>query len=467
MNTHQPNQDGFHPRPTGSASQAADHAHGRPAAGAGIANVAPGNAKPGKYRWIICVLLLFGTIINYIDRQVIGILKPEIGTTLGWSEIDYANLVFAFQLAYAIGYLVAGPIMARVGVRLGYGVAVAVWSLAGMAHAIVRTAAGFMGARFVLGLAEGANFPAAIKAVSDWFPKKERALATGVFNAGANLGALITPIIVPLIAKWWGWQAAFLVTGAIGLVWLFAWVPLYREPGAHKRVSAAELAYIRQDPPDPPSLRVPWLQLLRHKQTWVFVTGMFMTAPVWWFYLFWVPDFLNKKHGLDLLQLGLPLFVIYLMTAVGSVGGGWLSSHLLRRGWSLNASRKIAMLTCAACALPVFAASQVTSLWVATVLIGLAASAHQGFAANLFTLVSDTAPRQAVSSIVGIGGLASGIGGMIAAKAAGYILEWTGSYMTLFAAASVAYCAALLIMHLLNPKHDPMRIDSKYLHSKT
>lgn len=413
----------------------------------------------GRYRWWICGLLFFGTTINYIDRQVIGILKPELSRTLGWSEIDYSNIVFSFQVAYAFGYLLAGRAMDRLGVRLGYALAVAVWSIAGMAHAGVRSVAGFCMARFGLGLAEGGNFPAAVKAVSEWFPKSERALATGIFNAGSNVGALITPILVPWITVRWGWPAAFIFTGGLGVVWLLAWWPSYREPEKHSRLSASELAHIRQDPIDPP-IRISWFALLGYRQTWVFAVGMFMTGPIWWFYLFWIPDFLFKQHGLNLVQLGPPLVVIYLMTDVGSIGGGWLSSHLIHRGWTVNAARKTAMLVCALCVVPVFAASQVADLWVATILIGLAASAHQGFAANLFTLVSDTAPRQVVSSIVGIGGMAGAMGGMFIAKLTGYILEWTGNYLPLFIIASSAYCVALLIIHLLNPRLAPMRLGS-------
>ncbi len=442
--------------------------------------------RRGWYRWVICGLLFFATTINYIDRQVIGILKNGLSAELHWSEIDFSNIVFAFQAAYAIGYAAGGRFMDRVGVRLGYALAVLFWSLAAMAHGLNRlipveaklripdpfgpgageawllvmpmTVAGFCAARFALGLTEGGNFPAAIKAVCEWFPKKERALATGIFNAGSNVGALLTPLLVPWLTIHFGWPMAFVATGGLGLFWLIAWWGMYQSPDQHPRVSPAELAHIRSDPPDPP-MRIPWLELLRHRQTWAFVVGIVMTGPVWWFYLFWIPGFLQDKHGLNLLQVGAPLVVIYLMTDVGSVGGGWLSSWLIKRGWTINAARKTAFLVCALCVVPVFFASMVSGLWVAVVLIGLAASAHQGFSANLYTLVSDTAPRQVVSSVVGIGGMASANSGMFIAKLVGYILEWTHSYFIPFAIAATAYLIALLIIHLLLPRMEPMKLD--------
>jgi ACS family hexuronate transporter-like MFS transporter len=439
----------------------------------------------GWSRWGICALLFFATTLNYIDRQVIGILKPDLAKELGWNEIDYSNIVFAFQIAYAIGYAGAGRLIDRMGVRLGYALAVLFWSLAAMAHALTRfippeaklrdwmpwasqgapnwlmmipmTVLGFMAARFALGLAEGGNFPAAVKTVSEWFPRKERALATGIFNAGSNIGALVAPLLVPWLTMKFGWPAAFLATGALGFLWLTFWWPFYQDPGKHPRISPAELAYIRSDPPDPVA-KIPWLSLLRYRQTWAFVVGMALSAPIWWFYLFWIPDFLNKQYGLNLLKLGPPLVTIYLMTDVGSIGGGWLSSWLLKRGWSVNAARKTAMLVCALCVVPVFAASSVSNLWVATVLVGLAASAHQGFSANLYTLVSDTAPRKVVSSIVGIGGMAGAIAGMFSAKFIGYVLQWTGQYRVLFLIASGAYLVNLLLIHLLNPRLEPMKL---------
>lgn len=453
-------------------------------------------ARPrGRYRWGICALLFFATTINYIDRQVLGILKPVLAKDLGWTEIDYSNVVLTFQFAYAFGYLLAGRFIDRVGVRSGYALIVAFWSLAAMAHGLLAfvppdaaialvgdtslgravvivlygggavtavalpwTVVGFCAARFALGISEGGNFPAAVKTVSEWHPVNERALATGIFNAGSNVGALVTPLVVPAITLAWGWAASFYVTGAIGFVWLVAWLRMYRPLAGHPRVSEEERAYILRDPPDP-VVKVSWLSLLGYRQTWAFVVGMFMAAPIWWFYLFWIPGFLYDKHGLNLLQMGIPLVAIYLVADVGSIGGGWLSSRLIARGWSVNAARKTAMLVCALCVVPVFLASNTTSLVFATVLLSLAAAAHQGFAANLYTLVSDTAPRFCVSSIVGIGGMVGSFGGMLLAKATGFILEKTGSYLILFGIASTAYLVALAVIHLLNPRLDRMNLD--------
>jgi ACS family hexuronate transporter-like MFS transporter len=285
----------------------------------------------GWFRWVICALLFLATTINYMDRQVISILKPTLMSDLGWNEIDYSNVVFAFQAAYAIGYGGGGWFMDRVGTRFGYAVAVLVWSLAAMGHAFVRTVAGFSAARLVLGLAEGGNFPVAVKTISEWFPKRERALAAGIFNSGTNVAVVLTPLFVPWLTWHWGWPTAFFVTGALGLAWLVLWTLLYRSPQVHPRVSAAELAHIQSDPPDP-DIRIPWLELLRHRQTWVFAAGITLTAPVWWFYLFWVPGFLHDRHGLELMKFGPPLITIYLIADAGSIAGGWLSSRLLKRG---------------------------------------------------------------------------------------------------------------------------------------
>jgi len=409
----------------------------------------------GGVRWGICLMLFLATTINYVDRQVISILKPTLMSDIGWNEIDYSNVVFAFQAAYAIGYAGGGWFMDRIGTRFGYAIAVLVWSLAAMGHAFVRTVTGFGAARFVLGLAEGGNFPVAVKTVSEWFPKRERALAAGIFNAGTSVALLLTPLFVPWLTVHWGWPTAFLVTGALGLAWLVIWLLLYHSPQAHPWISQMELAHIQSDPPDP-EVRISWLELLRHRQTWVFTAGITLVAPVWWFYLFWVPGFLHDRHGLKLAEFGPPLIAIYLIADAGSIAGGWLSSRLLKRGWTTNAARKTAQLVCALCVVPVFAAATVTNLWVVTILIGLAAAAHQGFMANLYAMVSDTAPRRVVSSIVGIGGAASALAGMCAAKATGYVLQWTGSYVLLFGAASGAYLLALLVMHVINPRHEEM-----------
>jgi ACS family hexuronate transporter-like MFS transporter len=412
----------------------------------------------GNYRWVICALLFFAATINYIDRQVIGILKPTLQTEIGWSEIGYSRVVLSFQAAYAIGLLLAGRLMDRIGTRKGFSLAIIFWSFAAMGHALARTVFGFGVARFLLGLGEAGNFPAAIKTVAEWFPKKERALATGIFNSGTNIGALVTPLVVPVIAFNWGWRAAFIVTGAIGFIWLVAWWALYRHPEEHPSLSKTELDYIQSDPPDP-AVSVPWSRLIPHRQTWAFSLAKFMTDPIWWVYLFWLPDFLHKRHGLSLKDFGPPLVVVYLLADIGSIGGGWISSSLIKRGWSINSGRKLAMLICATAVIPIVLAAQTSNIWVAVVLIGIAAAAHQGWSCNLFTTTSDMFPRHAVGSVVGIGGMAGAIGGMIIAWLVGQILEYTGSYVPIFIIAASAYLAALLVFHLLSPKLEPANLE--------
>jgi ACS family hexuronate transporter-like MFS transporter len=413
----------------------------------------------GHYRWMICALLFFAATINYMDRQIIGLLKPLLQSEIGWSEIDYSNIIFAFQLAYAIGLLFVGRVMDWLGSRKGFSLSVAIWSVAAMVHALAHSVFGFGAARFTLGLGESGNFPASIKAVAEWFPKKERALATGIFNSGTNIGALVTPLFVPWITRNYGWQMAFIATGAVGFLWLVAWLALYRTPEEHPRLGKAELDYIRSDPPESAS-KISWLQLVPHRQTWAFAIGKFLTDPIWWFYLFWVPDFLFKTHGITLLGVGLPLFVIYQMATVGSVAGGWLSSFLIKRGRSVNAARKTAMLTCALAVVPIVFVTRVSSLWAAVVLIGLAAAAHQGWSANIFTLASDTFPRRAVGSVVGLGGMFGSLGALLLAKVTGYVLQWTGSYLPLFIIAGSAYLTALVIIHILNPRLEPAGLGS-------
>jgi ACS family hexuronate transporter-like MFS transporter len=404
-------------------------------------------------------LLFFAATINYIDRQVIGILKPTLQAEIGFNEVEYSWIVFYFQLAYAIGLLLVGRLMDWLGTRTGFSVAIVVWSVAAMAHALARSVFGFSAARFALGLGEAGNFPASIKTVAEWFPKKERAFATGVFNAGTNVGALATPLLVPVIVGLWGWQWAFILTGAIGFIWLIFWLLLYRKPEEHPHLSDSELAYIRSDPPEPET-RIPWAKLIPHRQTWAFAIGKFMTDPIWWVYLFWLPDFLHKQHGLSLKQFGLPLATIYIIADVGSIGGGWLSSTLIKRGWSINRGRKTAMLVCALAVIPIVIAAKTSNLWVAVVLIGIAAAAHQGWSANIFTMASDMFPRQAVGSVVGIGGMMGSIGGMMIARLVGEILQRTGSYVPIFILAASAYLLALLVIHLLAPRLEPAPIDA-------
>ncbi len=408
-------------------------------------------ARIGRYRWLICALLFFATTINYVDRQVLGVLKATLQTDLGWNEIDYSNVAFAFTTAYAIGLVLIGRLMDWLGTRKGFSFAIIFWSIAAMGHALVNSVMGFSVARFALGLGEAGNFPAAVKTVAEWFPKKERALATGIFNSGSNIGAIVTPLVVPWITVTYGWRTAFIVTGALGFVWLFFWLLLYRRPEEHRRLSPTELAYIRSDPAEA-TTKIAWARLIPHRQTWAFAMGKFITDPVWWFYLFWLPDFLGKTYKLDLKNIGLPLIIIFIAADVGSIAGGWLSSALIKRGWTINAGRKTAMLICALGVVPILFAAKAANLWVAVALIGLATAAHQGWSANLFTLTSDMFPRRAVGSVVGIGGMAGAIGGMLIAKVAGYLLEWTGSYVPLFTFAASAYLVALLVIHLLVPR---------------
>jgi ACS family hexuronate transporter-like MFS transporter len=432
---------------------------------------------------MICVLLLFAAIINYVDRQIIGILKPTLTTEFGWSdERIYSSIVFCFQLAYAIGFLFAGRFMDRVGVRAGFAISVSLWSIAAMAHGLAGyvdwtipmlnldskagfmivtltgAAAGLAVARFALGIGEAGAFPASIKTVAEWFPKKERALATGIFNSGTNVGAIVTPLTVPWIAGHWGWQWAFIITGLLGFFWVAWWWIAYRQPESHPRLKPTELAYIRSDPADAPA-KIPWRKLLGHRQTWAFALGKFLTDPVWWLYLFWIPDFFNRNHGLDLKSIGLPLITIYLVADVGSIGGGWLSGRFMKMGWTPNRSRKMAMLICALSVLPVMFAAKVSNLWLAVLLVSIAAAAHQGWSANLFTLTSDMFPRKAVGSVVGIGGTAGAVGGMFISLIVGAILQSTKSYVPIFIMASSMYLIALLVIHILVPRLDAAKLE--------
>jgi ACS family hexuronate transporter-like MFS transporter len=411
----------------------------------------------GWYRWVICALLFFATTINYVDRTVLGVLEPHLKQEIGWTATQYGDINSAFNLAYAIGFLFAGWMMDRIGTRWGYSISLTVWSLAAAAHAFAGSVWGFAAARFALGIGESGNFPAAIRTVAEWFPKKERAFATGIFNAGSNVGAILAPALVPILFAVWGWKAAFIATGLAGLVWVFFWWPLYRPPREHPKVSPEELAYIESDPPDP-AVKIPWLELLPHRQTQAFAIGKFLTDAVWWFYLFWFAKFMNEQFGVDIKTIGLPMITVYLLADVGSVAGGWQSSWLLGRGWSANAARKTAMFTCALCVVPVVAAPLVGNKWIAVLLIGMAAAAHQGFSANLFTLTSDMFPRRAVGSVVGIGGFCGAIGGVLMNLSAGRLRDMTGNYFAMFAIAASAYLTALLIIHLLVPKLEPVKL---------
>lgn len=414
-------------------------------------------AATGRYRWVVVALLFGAMVINYVDRQALGLLKPELSADFGWSETDYADLVFWFQAAYAVAYLAWGRIIDRVGARFGFGVAFLIWQAGHMATAAAGSFGGFIASRVVLGLGEGGAFPAGIKAVAEWFPKKERALATGIFNAGTNIGAIVTPLLIPTITLAFGWKATFIITGLLGLIWLPIWLLVYRRPREHPRLSPAELAHIESDPSDPVET-VAWTRLLGYRETWAYAIGKFLIDPVWWMFLFWLPDFLGKRYGLDLKTFGPPLVAIYLLSDVGSVGGGWLSSRFMKRGWTINRARKVTMLICALLAVPVAGAALASNLWVAVLIIGVATAAHQGFSANLYTLPGDVFPRSAVGSVIGIGGMVGAIGGMAMSKYAGYVLDKIGSYTPIFILAASAYLLALAVVHILTPRMEPVKL---------
>jgi ACS family hexuronate transporter-like MFS transporter len=412
-----------------------------------------------NYRWRILTLLFFATTINYIDRQVIGILKPFIAEDLGWSEADYGYIVTAFQIAYAIGLLTTGRLLDKFGVRIGYLWAIVIWSIAGMAHAAARGVVSFAVARFALGIGESANFPAAIKSVAEWFPKKDRAFATGLFNSGATVGAVIAPVIVSAITLALGWQWAFIITGALGFIWVVLWLTYYHAPEKHPKVSKAELDYINQDENLNNTEKVfKWRDLFKHRETVAICSTRFISDWVWWFFLFWIPDFLSKTHGVDIKEVVLPLIVIYAVSSVGGIGGGWLSSKFIRMGKSIDFSRKTAILVCAIIVLPVMLVSSVNNLWAAVALITLAAAGHQGWAANIFTIVSDIYPKNAVASMIGLSGFAGAIGGALSASFVGLLLETTGSYLLIFLIAASVYLVNWLILKVFIKEIKPITI---------
>ena len=404
--------------------------------------------RPSSYRWTICALLFVATTINYVDRQVLGILAPTLQRELHWTEADYGDIVSWFSFAYAFGFLVAGRVIDWIGVRRGLAAAVVAWSVAAIAHAFARTAAGFSIARAMLGVSESAIFPGSIKAIAEWFPQKERALATGIFNAGTNTGAILTPLLVPWIALTWGWQSAFVVTGALGFLWLLLWIPLYRNPPASDTSVAGE--------------RVPWLSLFGHRQTWAFIVGKLMADPIWWFYLYWLPKFLDAKYGVKLAQVAAPIIVVYLIADVGSVGGGWISSALIKRGWSVNRARKATMFAMALLIVPTALVSRAPSMWAAVLIVGVAAAAHQAWSANVYTLASDMFPNFAVGSVVGIGAFAGAMGGVVFQRITGRILQANGSdYAPIFVVCGLAYVTAWVIIHLLAPRLEPARLETR------
>jgi ACS family hexuronate transporter-like MFS transporter len=402
--------------------------------------------KVGRYRWTICGLLFFATTINYLDRNILGILAPTLQKEIGWTPIEYGY----------IGLAVFGWFVDKYGTKIGYAISITGWSIAAMAHALASTVFGFGVARFFLGLSESGNFPSAIKATAEWFPKKERALATGIFNSGANIGAVVAPAVVPWLTVTFGWQSAFVATGATGFVWLILWIAFYEKPETAKKVSKEEMAYILSDPPEPVSEKVPWLQLLKYRQTWAFVAGKFLTDPIWWFYLYWLGLYLNNNFGVTLTHLGLPLIVIYTMTSIGSIGGGYLSGAMIKRGMAINRARRITMLIFALLVVPVVTAANISNMWLAVGIIGLATAAHQGWSANIFTTASDMFPKKVVGSVVGLGSFAGSLGGMIFLTSAGYIVQATGSYMILFIICGSVYLLALGLMTLLTNNVKPV-----------
>jgi ACS family hexuronate transporter-like MFS transporter len=423
--------------------------------------------KIGGYRWTILSLVFFATTINYLDRQVISLLKDDYLTPMfKWTETDYANIVVVFQICYGLGMLGVGWVIDKVGTKIGYSLSLAVWSIASIFHAAARSTLGFMIARGALGVSESGNFPAAIKTVAEWFPKKERALATGLFNSGSNVGAVIAPLTVPLIAVAWGWQWAFIITGSIGLIWLFFWLLIYEIPAKHKKLSKSELLYINSDKESieenkSPVEKVSWFKLLSFRQTWAYFIGKFLTDPVWWFYLFWLPSFLNKQYHMTKLELALPIAVVYTMTTFGSIFGGWLSGNFMKKGWPVYKARMTAMLIFALCVVPVVFAQYLGkfSPWYAVLIVGLAASAHQAWSANIFTTASDMFPKKAVASVTGIGGMAGAVGGILIAKLAGVLLDYykalgsiESGYYILFIICGSAYLVAWVIFNLLAPK---------------
>ncbi|HWY21341.1 MAG TPA: MFS transporter [Candidatus Acidoferrum sp.] len=418
-------------------------------------NPAPGSssasARLGRVRWTVCAMLFAATSINYMDRQVIAILKPTLEHSIGMTEVSYGYIVDAFQIAYAIGLLVAGRLIDKLGTRIGYMLVMVTWSLSAMGHALASTVLEFSFARFFLGLGESGNFPAAIKTVAEWFPQNERSLATGIFNSGANVGAILAPAIVPWVTLRYGWHAAFLTTGVFSVLWILWWFRYYRKPGDHPTLTAEELQHIYHEAAVDLGPSVPWGRLFKCRQTWAYSAAKFLTDPIWWFYLFWLPSYFSSKFSLNLSHLGLPLIVVYNISAIGSIGGGWLPAHFRRFGLSPNYARLAAMLVCACLVVPIFTAAGVHSLWTAIALIGVAAGAHQGWSANLFTTSSDMFPRSAVGAVVGIGGMAGSAGSALFAFFAGHILQLTHSYVILFGIASSAYLLALIVLYLLAP----------------
>jgi MFS transporter, ACS family, hexuronate transporter len=427
-------------------------------------SVEPGESalerRVSHFRWVILGLVFFATTVNYLDRMVMAVLAPFLQKEYAITNQQYGLIQGAFAFAYAIGQLGAGGFIDRVGVRLGYGCALIAWSISSMLHAVAHSAFGFGVMRVFLGIAESPNFPAATKTLSEWFPKKERAFAFGFVNAGTNMGALLAPAVVPFLASKWGWQWAFIGTGLVGLTWIFIWFPLYRPPAQHPKVSPAELALINSDPPEA-VIKVPWIQLFTYREAWAFALGKFLTDSMWWFYITWAPKFLYNHYNLNLVSIGLPLVIVYLMSDVGSIAGGWISSKMIKRGISINRARKTAMFICACGMLPVLFAQNASELWTAVFILGLATASHQGFSSNLYTLVSDMFPKSSVASVAGFGGTWGYMGATLFQVFVGHMVDeklGRANYTVPFFCASIAYLVAFGVIHLLAPRIRPIEI---------
>ncbi len=410
-------------------------------------------------RWVICTLLFFATVIAYVDRGVIAYLKNTLESVIpGLNDRTYGFITAAFTAAYAIGMVVAGGFTDKLGTRKAFAIAIGIWSVAAMLPGAAFSVVTFAIAMFLLGLGEAANFPACIKTVAEWFPRRERALATGIFNSGANIGNIVVPIAVPTLVMLVSWRGAFVVTGALGVVWLLCWLLYYRRPEQHRSVSEAELELILSDPAEKIE-SVPWSRVLPCKETWAFAVGKFLTDPIWWFYLFWIPGYLQSTFHLSLSQSRVPVVLAYSISIVGSVGGGYLSSAMIQRGVGVNVARKTTLLLCALLIAPIFAAPFVHHLWLVVALLGMATAGHQGWSANLFTLPSDMFPKSAVASVIGIGGMMGAVGGFLFQLGTGFIVYFTHSYVTLFIIACLAYPAAFLVIHAITPKLSPAQLE--------
>ncbi len=426
------------------------------------------NPKIPQYRWRIVLLLFFATTINYLDRQVIGLLKPTLEKEFNWTESDYSQVIMAFTAAYATGFLFFGRIIDKIGTKLGYTISVVWWSIAAVLHAAVSSTFGLASMRMLLGLGESGNFPAAIKTVAEWFPKKERAFATGIFNSGANIGAVVAPIMVPWILGAYGWREAFIITGGVGFIWLIFWKLYYETPTKHPKLSQEELEFINSDADEQEvetTESVKWIKLFGIRQTWAFVFGKMFTDPIWWFFLYWLPSYFAERFQLDLKKPSIELIVVYTATTIGSIGGGYLSGYLIKKGWTVFKARKASMLSFALAVLPVFFAQYCTNIWQAVGLIALAMAAHQAWSANIFTTASDMFPRKAISSVVGIGSMAGSVGGILFPILVGYLLDTYKKagdinigYNVIFIICSMAYIVAWLAMHFFAPKMEKVKL---------